>query len=268
MKKRLVPGLLIAGLWLLLLMKGSTLLFCCVSAFIVVLAADEYLRMVDTRDRNLFDRWFLNICVAAPLILTCLFPQLTGLAPALFASFVGAICYFLYHYQFIDDKFNFFCRLVFGIFYIGFLGAHLVLLRFLPDGSAWLIVGTAITAGSDTGAYLVGKAFGKHKLCPNISPNKTVEGAIGGVSAGVFAGVGFAYLFLTSVNLPFLIAAAILLSLVGIVGDLAESIIKRGTGTKDSGKCLAGHGGILDRVDSLLFVGPVLFYLLLFTGVQ
>jgi phosphatidate cytidylyltransferase len=268
MKKRVAPGFLIAALWLLLLWKGSALLFCLVAVLIVGLAADEYMRMVDSRNTHFFERCFLNSCLAAPVAFTCLYPGRENIPPALFLSLFITICYFLYRYKDIEDKFNFFCRLIFGIFYIGLLGAHLVLLRFLPEGSVWLIVGTAITSGSDTGAYFVGRAIGKRKLCPNISPNKTVEGAVGGVAAGLAAGIGFALLFLPSINWPFLIGSSVLLSLVGIAGDLTESIIKRGTGTKDSGRCLAGHGGILDRVDSLLFVGPVLYYFLVFTGVQ
>ncbi len=267
MKKRVVPGFLIAGLWLLLLMKGSPLVFCLIAVLIVMLAADEYLRMVDTRDTHYFERLLLNICLVAPVVIICFNPQLKALAPALLTSFIVTISYFLYRYKDIEDKFNFLCRLIFGIVYIGLLGAHLVLLRFLPEGSAWLIVGTAITAGSDTGAYVIGKAIGKRKLCPNVSPNKTIEGAVGGVCVGFAAGVGFAFIFLPSVNLWFVAVSSVLLSLVGIGGDLTESIVKRGTGSKDSGRCLAGHGGILDRVDSLLFVGPVLYYLLVLTGV-
>ncbi len=268
MKKRVVPGFLIAGLWLLLLAKGSALWFCLVAVVIVLLAADEYQRMVDSRNTFFLERWFLNICFAAPVAIICLHPERATLPPALLLAFLVIIGYFLYRYKDIEDKFNFFCRLIFGLFYIGLLASHLVLLRFLPDGSVWLIVGTAITSGSDSGAYFVGKALGKRKLCPNVSPNKTIEGAVGGVIAGVVAGAGFALLFLPSIHWPFLLGSSVLLSLVGIVGDLTESIIKRGTGTKDSGRCLAGHGGILDRVDSLLFVGPVLYYLLVLIGAQ
>ncbi|MFH0782059.1 MAG: phosphatidate cytidylyltransferase [Pseudomonadota bacterium] len=267
MKKRVVPGFLIAGLWLLLLMKGSPLLFCLIAVLIVVLAADEYMRMVDTRGTHFIERLLLIICLVAPVVIICFYPELKALAPALLTSFIVLICYFLYRYKDIEDKFNFLCRLVFGIVYIGMLGAHLVLLRFLPEGNAWLIVGTAITSGSDTGAYFIGKAFGKRKLCPNVSPNKTIEGAVGGVCVGLAAGIGFSIIFLPSVNLLFVAISSVLLSLVGIGGDLTESIVKRGTGSKDSGRCLAGHGGILDRVDSLLFVGPVLYYLLVFTGI-
>ena len=243
-------------------------MFCFIAVLLVVLAADEYLRMVDSRNIHRLERWLLNSFLAAPVAITCLYPGPETLTPAVLISFFAVLCYFLYRYKDIEDKFNYFCRLNLGIFYIGLLGAHLVLLRFLPEGSAWLIVGTAITAGSDTGAYFIGKAIGKRKLCPNISPNKTIEGAMGGIFAGIAAGLGFALLFLPSINWFLVAGFSVLLSLVGVAGDLTESIIKRGTGTKDSGNCLAGHGGILDRVDSLLFVGPVLYYLLVFTGAR
>lgn len=268
MKNRVVPGLLIAGIWLLLLAKGSTGLFCLIVALIVLGAADEYLRMVDGRQSPLPDRCILNICLATPVLVTCLVPDIRHLPLALLLSYFTLVCYFLYRYQDRQDSYDFFCRLAFGVFYIGLLGAHLVLLRFLSEGSSWLIIGTAITAGSDSGAYFVGRAIGRTKLCPNISPNKTVAGAVGGVFAGLAAAVAFAVLLLPVVNWLFLLGAAVVLSLVGIAGDLTESIIKRGTGTKDSGRCLAGHGGILDRVDSLLFVGPVLYYLLVFAGMR
>ena len=266
MKTRFAPGLLIAGFWLLLLLKGSPLLFSLVAAILVLVAADEYARMVDTRTLSIFERWLLNGCLAFPTFLVCLRPVPSSLGPALLVGFFLLLLYFLYRYRVLENKFDFCCRLVLGVVYLGFLPAHLVLLRVHPDGAAWLIVGTAITAGSDTGAYLVGKAMGKHKLCPNVSPNKTIEGAIGGVVAGVVAAAAFAMLVLPSVNWAFLLISSAVLCLVGIVGDLTESVIKRGTGTKDSGKCLAGHGGILDRVDSLLFVGPVLYYLVLMSG--
>ena len=262
--ERIVPGLLIAGFWLLLLLKGSMQLFCLIIGLIVLIAANEYVKMADSRKLTLPERWLLNVILAVPVIVTCLIPNSSALLPAILASFFALTCYFLYHYKNIADSYNLFCRLVFGVLYVGVLGAYLVLLRFVPEGGSWLIIASAITACSDSGAYFVGRAIGKRKLCPNISPNKTVEGAIGGVLSGLIGAVLVALLLLSSFNWLFLIGAAVFLGAVGIVGDLTESIIKRGTATKDSGSCLAGHGGILDRVDSLLFVCPILYYLLVF----
>ncbi|MGB3210501.1 MAG: phosphatidate cytidylyltransferase [Desulforhopalus sp.] len=262
--ERIVPGLLIAGLWLLLLLKGSLLLFCVVLVLIVLVAADEYVKMADTRQTTFVERWFLNLIITTPVIATCLYPHAIVILPAALGSFLVLTCYVLYRYKDILDSYNLFCRLVFGILYVGVLGAHLVLLRFLPEGGSWLIIASAVTACSDTGAYFVGRAFGKNKLCPNISPNKTIEGAAGGILLGLAGAVAFAVLLLPAFNWLFLVGAALILAVAGIVGDLTESIIKRGTATKDSGSCLAGHGGILDRVDSLLLVCPILYYLLVF----
>lgn len=262
--ERIVPGLLIAGFWLLLLLIGSTQLFCFIIVLVVLLASNEYVKMADARSMILPERWLLNVILAAPVVVTCLSPNTSSLVPAILGSFLALTCYFLYSYKNIVDSYNLFCRLAFGVVYIGLLGAHLVLLRFLPEGASWLIIASAITACSDSGAYFVGKAIGNIKLCPNISPNKTVEGAVGGVLCGLLGAVLFAVLLLPAFNWFFLIGAAVLLGIVGIAGDLTESIIKRGTSTKDSGSCLAGHGGILDRVDSLLFVCPVLYNLLVF----
>ena len=263
--KRIVPGLCIAGFWLLLLLKGSILLFCLMITLIVLIAAGEYVKMADTRKTSLPERWLLNLILAGPVVATCLDPDPDTLLAAILWSFFALTCYFLNRYKNITDSYNLFCRLAFGILYVGVLGAHLVLLRFMPEGGSWLIIASAITACSDTGAYFVGKAMGKRKLCPNISPNKTIEGAAGGVLCGLFGAILFAVLLLPSFNWFFLVGAAVFLAGAGIIGDLTESIIKRGTATKDSGSCLAGHGGVLDRVDSLLFVCPILYYLLGFS---
>lgn len=262
--KRIVPGLLIAGFWLLLLIKGSILLFCVVTAVVVLLAADEYIKMVDESGFSAGERVLLGCLLSIPLFFVCFSPKLQSLAPGMIVSFAGLTCYLLYRYKNLSDAYVLYAKLVFGALYVGFLGGHLILLRALPDGALWLIIASAITASSDTGAYFVGRAVGKRKLCPNISPNKTKEGALGGVLAGCIAALGFSLLLMPSVNLLFILVSAIFLSIVGILGDLTESIIKRGTGKKDSGKWLGGHGGILDRVDSLLFVGPVFYYLLAF----
>lgn len=259
---RIVPGLCIAGFWLLLLLKGSTQLFCLVIIMIVLVAAGEYVKMADSRQISLPDRWLVHFILTAPVIIACLHPNAVALLGALLCSFFALSGYFIFRYQHIVDSYNLFCRLGFGVIYVGALGAHLVLLRFLPEGGSWLIIASAITACSDTGAYFVGRSFGKRKLCPHISPNKTVEGAVGGILCGLFGAILFAALLLPTVNWFFLVGASIFLAGAGIFGDLTESIIKRGTSTKDSGSFLAGHGGVLDRVDSLLFVCPILYYLL------
>ncbi len=262
--KRIVPGVLLALCWFLLLFKGTSLLFAAVMIPVAFWGADEYVRMACSGRFSLLQRFFLDTLVILPLIFMILIPGAAGLTGGMVLSFALLTLFVFSVYAKFADSYDLFCRLVFGVVYLGLLGGHVIALRFLPEGGSWLIVLTAITAGSDSGAYYVGRAFGKSKLCPAISPNKTREGAIGGFVTGLVTAVIFAWLFLPNPNWPFLVIVAVILTGAGIVGDLTESIVKRGTGVKDSGHCLAEHGGILDRIDSLLFAAPILYYLLIF----
>jgi phosphatidate cytidylyltransferase len=159
---------------------------------------------------------------------------------------------------------------VFGVFYIGWLGSHLILLRELPHlkgldyslGFSFVIVAFALTWCYDTGAYFVGSWLGKRKLFPSISPGKTLEGAIGGVLCslvGILVARGTIAPYLTIVQAVILAIGA---SVVGQLGDLSESMIKRDVKIKDSSKAIPGHGGVLDRFDSLLFTAPLIYYVL------
>jgi len=258
---RLIPGLALIVCWVLLLLYGSFQWFFPVMALVIWIGGLEYARMAFP-EKNITFRLLFGALALLPSLSIAFFPSL-GLAGGLLLSFLLLTCHILYHYGKLQDPLHFFSRAFFGVSYVGFLGAHLLLLYHLPAGSSWILVLTAITAGSDSGAYYCGKRFGKHKLCALVSPNKTIEGAIGGLVAAVAVAVLMATLLRLQVNWLFLVPAAILLTGVGIVGDLTESIIKRSTGAKDSGTLLGGHGGVLDRVDSLLFAAPVLYYLLL-----
>ncbi|HEX7772064.1 MAG TPA: phosphatidate cytidylyltransferase, partial [Pyrinomonadaceae bacterium] len=114
--------------------------------------------------------------------------------------------------------------------------------------------------GSDTGAYYTGRAIGKRKLAPTISPGKTWEGAVGGVVAALLMAVLAHFWFFRELPLKYMIPLAAIMALLGILGDLAESALKRGAGAKDAANILPGHGGILDRLDSLLFNAPLIYY--------
>ena len=127
-----------------------------------------------------------------------------------------------------------------------------------PFGHHWLLVALAIVWAADTGAYFAGRAFGKHKLSPRISPNKTVEGLAGGMLAGLTAGVLGGWIAGASPQqLPLVALVAFIVVLFSVIGDLFESLLKRHVGAKDSGHLIPGHGGILDRIDSVLAALPV-----------
>jgi phosphatidate cytidylyltransferase len=154
-----------------------------------------------------------------------------------------------------------------GAVYLGALGGTIGALRLLPrpeEGSWGIVLLLVIVIFSDTFAFFFGHALGRHRLAPALSPGKTVEGAIAGLAGGVLGA-----LVVREVGLPALPAVhAVLLGVavaaMGIVGDLDESLLKRWAGVKDSGTLFPGHGGMLDRLDSLLFGAPVLYYYFLY----
>jgi phosphatidate cytidylyltransferase len=154
---------------------------------------------------------------------------------------------------------------ILGVMYIAFLGGFLIATRVGFEGHPLLsthLLGYffLVLMGSDTGAYFAGRAFGKHKLAPPISPGKTVEGLIGGLlAAAAFAALA-TYWFFPELPFQFSIPLAMVMAGVGVLGDLAESAMKRGSKTKDAASILPGHGGLLDRLDSLLLNAPILYY--------
>lgn len=144
--------------------------------------------------------------------------------------------------------------------YVGFLGHYLLLVRRLPHGLEWTLLLLLGTFATDTGAYAIGRLLGRHKLAPRVSPGKTIEGAVGGLVAAVAAVVALDYLLELPQNPPLIVVLGLVVGIAGQIGDLCESAVKRRFGVKDMGQLMPGHGGLLDRLDSLLFVGPVLYF--------
>jgi len=140
-----------------------------------------------------------------------------------------------------------------GWVYIGFLFSHWVFLYETPAGKQWVFFVLLVIMAGDTAGYFVGTRFGRRKIYPRISPNKTLEGTVAVLIAGVLTGLLYSPLFLSQVSLPEALVLSFLLSVLGQVGDLFESWIKRSFSVKDSSALLPGHGGILDRMDSLVF---------------
>lgn len=152
-----------------------------------------------------------------------------------------------------------------GVFYVAFLGGFLISMRVgfenVPGLSTKLLLFFFIVLfASDAGAYFVGKAIGKHKLVPKISPGKTWEGLVGGIAAAAGTGAICTATFFPELPYKFSLSLAGVMAIAGVLGDLAESAIKRGAGAKDAATILPGHGGLLDRLDSLLFNAPILYY--------
>jgi phosphatidate cytidylyltransferase len=152
---------------------------------------------------------------------------------------------------------------ILGVLYVVFQGGHLVAVRtgFPQELSSDLLsFFFLVLMGSDIGAYYVGRAIGKHKLAPTISPGKTWEGVAGGLAAALGLAAVAHFWFFPELPLKWALPLAAVMTALGILGDLTESALKRGAGAKDAAKLLPGHGGMLDRLDSLLFNAPLLYY--------
>ncbi|MGH7963671.1 MAG: phosphatidate cytidylyltransferase [Candidatus Binatia bacterium] len=153
-----------------------------------------------------------------------------------------------------------------GVMYIGFLLPHLILVRRGPDGAAWVFFVLLAAMLGDTGGYAVGRVWGKRQLIPHISPGKTVEGSLGAVLGNLCA-AGLSWMWLLPQrSLGEVICLALIVGCLAQVGDLCESAVKRAFGAKDSGGFFPGHGGMLDRIDSLLFPGAFIHYYVMIWG--
>jgi phosphatidate cytidylyltransferase len=152
---------------------------------------------------------------------------------------------------------------VLGVMYIVLLGGHLVALRtgFTPELSRHLLsFFFLVIMGADSFAYYGGKTFGRHKLAPNVSPGKTWEGVVAGMLASLLLAAAAHYWFFPELPLKFALPLAAVMNVLSVIGDLTESALKRSAGAKDTARLLPGHGGVLDRMDSLLFNAPLIYY--------
>jgi phosphatidate cytidylyltransferase len=173
---------------------------------------------------------------------------------------------------------------VLGVLYVVLLGGHMLAIRtgfassYVEPGT-YLVGATFVSKtlsthllsffflvlmGSDTGAYYTGRLLGKHKLAPSVSPGKTWEGAFGGMAASLLAAALAHYWFFPELPLSAALPLAAVMNVLGVVGDLTESALKRGAKAKDAAQILPGHGGLLDRLDSLLFNAPLIYYFALY----
>jgi phosphatidate cytidylyltransferase len=147
-----------------------------------------------------------------------------------------------------------------GLLYVPFFFAHFVLLHRLAGGRVWVLFALVAVYFGDTTAFYIGRAWGRRKLAPRISPNKTWEGGLGAVGGSLAGALIFKYLFFPQLPMVHALALGAGIGVIGQLGDLFESLIKRSAKVKDSGMLIPGHGGLLDRVDSVLFASPFVYY--------
>lgn len=207
---------------------------------------------------NKFVFYALLICVFG---LCSFFPSYSAIIFAFF-SIVYLLFSILILHKFEDlNELNLFqAKSVLGFFYMGLLPSFMIRLLDIPNGMVWFTALLSIVFAGDIGAYLTGMLFGKRKIMPLISPKKTVEGSIGGIIFSMITGLIFSLNFLTHVNLASMLLLAFSTSVVAQFGDFFESVLKRIAEVKDSGSIMPGHGGVLDRVDGVLFGAPIILF--------
>lgn len=191
-----------------------------------------------------------------------------GLSFALYFSLLAAFAVMMISSPSASDELPRIARLTLAWLYVPYLLSYVLLLGSAPRGRFWILFVLAVIVADDTGAYFTGVKLGTHKLCESISPKKTVEGSIGGLLLSISAGLLFGMIVFQNVHASQLLLFSLLIAVTGQVGDLVESMIKRNCGKKDSSRLLPGHGGILDRLDSLLFAFPLMWFLLRWVALE
>jgi phosphatidate cytidylyltransferase len=241
-----------------LLLKGSPLLFTLFVCLLALLGLMEYYRMA-LADRPLFGTLFA--CAGSMIPLLFLYRSWQGIVAALTLLALLAASHFLFRFRDISRAAAETGLATFGLLYLPLLLGYLVLLRGEPCGLKLVFLMLFIVMSGDSAAYYLGCRFGRRKLYPAVSPNKSVEGAVGGL-VGSMVGTAIAkLLFFPELGWLYGLLAALVVGAAGQAGDLFESLLKRSCGVKDSGALIPGHGGVLDRLDSILFAAPVLYLL-------
>ncbi len=263
--KRLVSGIILVAIAILVLLQGDILLLS-VLGLVALVGTFEFLRAIKMEKEHIGVICYLS--VIGYYILLYFNHQDYFISLLVGTLILLMIVYVLRYPHYTTEHI---AMMFFVILYVGVLLSYVYQVRCLEDGKmlVWLIFVSAW--GSDTMAYVVGMLFGKHKLPSKLSPKKTIEGCIGGVLGAAL--IGFLFSFLYQNRGLFFISPHIVFALVGAVGsmisqlgDLAASAIKRNHEIKDYGDIIPGHGGILDRFDSILFVAPVVYYFLVMLG--
>jgi len=240
---------------------GSPLLFAGLLSVITILAMLEFYRMA-LPDR-VVESWLAALC--GVLFIFVPFAGSGRLAlPALIGIFLSFTLLFLFRIRNIADAAREVAYAILAFIYIPILLMHLIMLRQTPYGVQWLVVIMLIVMTNDSVAFYSGRALGKHRLYPLVSPKKSIEGALGGVLGSIAGTLLAKYTFFPQLTLLDALLTAVFIGILGQTGDLFESLLKRSFGVKDSGTIFPGHGGVLDRLDSIIFAAPATYYYVIY----
>lgn len=243
-----------------ILFRGGELWFSVMVSAFVACASFEFFSLLRNKKVPSFRFFGVAIAIALP-ILVFLEQGLTQSGEVLFLILA---CLFLFLLQFTrtdnEDALVGIALTLFGILYVGWFMSFFVKMRFLPGGEYWIAYLIAVTKAGDIGAYIFGSLLGRRKLIAHISPNKTVEGLFGGLFLSLVTAVGLRSCLPIQFEVLHLLMLGMIIGILGQIGDLSESLMKRFCHAKDSGVWLPGVGGVLDTVDSVLFTAPIFYF--------
>ncbi|HEY6010408.1 MAG TPA: phosphatidate cytidylyltransferase [Nitrospirota bacterium] len=260
--KRVISGLLFLPVFYLVAWKLSPVYFSALVLAAAVIGQYEFYRMARACGRR--SHTALGMVLGALLVIEFYHPVL----PALGQFFPIAACALaimiarLFSALPINGAIEDVAVTLLGVFYVALLFGFQIAVRMGAHGREWLVFLYFIIWASDIGAYSIGIPFGKHRLYEKVSPKKSMEGLAGALAASAGMALLCRIWFMPSIGIGEAVVIALALALVGTIGDLTESLFKRAAGVKDSGEIIPGHGGVLDRMDSMLFAAPVLYYYL------
>jgi len=259
LKRRWITAVVAVPILILIIQSSMALTTLAVIATLIAL--HEYYEIMLKELEFFHPIRLLGLAIGAYIIILSYTNRIHFIPALLFLNCLIASLFSLYFYEKDKQLPLSICKQTFGIIYVSILMSFLIRIRIGNNGAMWLYMTFAFIIACDTGAYFVGKQWGKNKLIPAISPGKTLEGLLGGYFACFMIVLICKLLFIPTLTWPVSLYMTFFIGSVGPLGDLFESMLKRSSGIKDSGSIFPGHGGILDRIDGLLFIGPVVFYI-------
>ena len=261
LKKRLISSALILTLIAIIIFRSPNWAFSLLASAMIGCALSEFFSLAQKKGIFVYKYFGILIGMLVPAILY--FQSGMEGYFAVEPFFIVIACLFTFVLLFIrrenSQALSSISVTMFGLLYIAWFFSFFIKLKFLPQGALLVAFLILVTKMGDVGAYFVGRSIGKHSLIPRISPNKTVEGTIGGLIASVASAL-ISKSYLPNYSFAHLLTLGILLGILAQVGDLAESLIKRDCGVKDAGNNISGFGGMLDVIDSLLFTAPIFYF--------
>jgi phosphatidate cytidylyltransferase len=259
--KRWLTSLIGIPLLIVLIFKGGMVLFALFIGLVMIISLWEYYFIVFSGKKEEISSPIpaLSFFVGLFIILGAYKSSFKFIIFALLVNMIGAAVLSMQRFDKGPGILQLVAHEIQGMLYIPLTLSTIILLRNGSNGAAWVFFLLFIVFAGDVGALYVGTFLGRHKLCPSISPNKTFEGAAGSILSSMVIGYLFKYVVLPDLNPWHTMILILVVNMAAQVGDLFESELKRAGNIKDSGSILPGHGGLLDRIDALLFAAPVIY---------